>query len=385
MADDAFKIKKGKKEITRDVNMDLLRIIACLYVILIHVGKSRSDVRGGILYQRVFTSAIIGDANALFWALTGCFWFSGSDRDFLRVLKNYIKKILFPAVIFIVLFQTVYGYFEHTFLSVSLHDFRIPDLSGIFCGLFKLDILYWGDGVKHYWYIFEYFRMVLWYPLMAVICDGKHERLVKYILYLSVIPMLCNTLGNLFFGSDLIGINIIPTAMAEIVLGYMIYHNKKGISSNSKRLLKLGVFIVILLLVVRSILQLWTYKAELDMNLLAWNTCFSYVNVTGYLLIFLAADVNLGDIIGNIIIHIAGLTYFVFLIHGIIIKKLSVMGVFDEIYAINSQRPLGEIIYVLESGMVVFIISLILAYSMQFIYKNAEKRVAAILTRLSGR
>lgn len=34
----------------RDIGVDLLRIIACLFVICIHVGKGRTDVRGGGYY-----------------------------------------------------------------------------------------------------------------------------------------------------------------------------------------------------------------------------------------------------------------------------------------------------------------------------------------------
>lgn len=106
----------------KDINIELVRIVACLIVISLHVSQSyiidNTLDKGRLLLRCLFIDGV-----TLFWFIMGYFLFK---KTFKENLKRTITKILIPGILTIVLTQIFYEWIIGTSsLITCIKEFSI--------------------------------------------------------------------------------------------------------------------------------------------------------------------------------------------------------------------------------------------------------------------
>ena len=147
---------KNKKTVvtTKDPGVELMRILGCLIVLACHcVVAYKFD--GQYHPDNTFIAGLWADGVAIFWFVTGFFFFKSSDAG--KKLKNFAVKRLLPALgVGGVLFYLYDWATSDITFSESLHHTR-QEYIDLFLGengLLKLNSPFPKSG--HFWYVIVY-------------------------------------------------------------------------------------------------------------------------------------------------------------------------------------------------------------------------------------
>lgn len=139
---------------TRSHAIELVKIIACLLVIMAHIQVVIND-GNSIVTGRLFFSTIIADDVPLFLLVTGFFFFHRihSDSDivpaFPHKAKTFLSRIYIPTIAYIII-NILYRYFTGPQGSILTADWN-------YLGRFVFRLAP-GD---HLWYICTYMSFVI--------------------------------------------------------------------------------------------------------------------------------------------------------------------------------------------------------------------------------
>lgn len=212
------KRKKGGKNNLRDSRIELLRIIACLFVVTLHT-KSSSSVNGELIFGRVMFSNLIADGVSIFLLITGFYFFNKSSY-FYR-LKRLIVKIFIPTFLYI-LFLLLLPYLQNMPLNLT----EIGN-SLILC------ITRWEPYIHnsgHLWYMFVYMLIVLVSPVLQLIHDKLLDNTAgrTVILTATFVMLLANDLtGNMIFHSSQVPLKAFAPACLIVLSGSALYEIRK--------------------------------------------------------------------------------------------------------------------------------------------------------------
>ena len=139
-----------KKEKARDISIDLIRVVACMTVILIHLSlQLLNPAYNRIDWSRLLEKCFFTDGVPLFFMITGFFLVNG--RSYKKIWKSTLKKILFPSFIFVIFVQLFNPFILN---KMSLAD-NIKNLNfsvtPIIQSILKADVSYLNALCKHLW------------------------------------------------------------------------------------------------------------------------------------------------------------------------------------------------------------------------------------------
>ena len=197
----------------KDINLEYIRAIACLGVVLIHVMKSAHDIFYNMPQASLFICDIFVDN--LRWCVPVFLMISGyllldPDKEVpLAKLAKYIWRI---AVVLAV-FGTGFAFLELVFEAKSIQVLMIPQ------AFYKVLT---GDTWNHLWYLYTLIMLYCFLPLMKSVTSklGVTElsfTCIMIVLFVSILPALKDI--GLSLG---IPLNVIPVYMLYMILGYMI-------------------------------------------------------------------------------------------------------------------------------------------------------------------
>ena len=96
-----------KKEKKRDYAVELIRIYACITVILMHLSLHIYNIYDvQVDWSRLFEKAFFTEGIPLFLMITG--FFIANGRTYKKILKNTFFKILIPTFIYVIFSQIFY-------------------------------------------------------------------------------------------------------------------------------------------------------------------------------------------------------------------------------------------------------------------------------------
>ncbi len=91
----------------RDTSVDLIRIVACLMVIAVHLSlRVLNQAYNRIDWSRLLEKSFLTDGVPLFLMITGFFLANG--RSYKKIWKNTFVKILLPSMIYVIFTQIFY-------------------------------------------------------------------------------------------------------------------------------------------------------------------------------------------------------------------------------------------------------------------------------------
>lgn len=148
----------------RDPHVELLRIIAAFIVIIVHTNLS-AYINGDVDYSRVFLKCCAADGVAIFWLITGFFYFR--KKNWLHLLRKTVKTIIIPTLVLLLFWQFLGTQFliDHNSIwdSIKIGLDNIGDLKNV---ILEFDTKY-IPHIGYLWYMMVYFLLMLLYPLFS--------------------------------------------------------------------------------------------------------------------------------------------------------------------------------------------------------------------------
>lgn len=374
-------LDKSKK---RDISIDLIRIVACISVILTHLClQVLNRCYNRIDWSRLLEKSFLTDGVPLFFMITGFFLVNG--RSYKKIWKSTFLKILLPTFIFVIFVQMFQPFILNQASFIDCIRNVNFSLVPIIQAILKADVKYLGSLCDHLWYIFSYIKIVIWIPILWLVCkETDNSKLARRIMLgLSFASAILTDIQK-FWIIPVVGeiniLTIIPREIMYVLLGYELFVHKDKIKNNKK--------ICIISLIGFIIVNLIRYKTEMfymvlnyltDIvgrpNFMEWR--YTSLNIFSgiFLFLFLYSFEIKNEKISKILVWISDKTFGIYLIHYLILAKIDLYK-FEKI-----EKFIFEILYLIIGLIVTFAISIIIVAIIQKIsraivklFKTKEKR-----------
>lgn len=375
---------KNTQKNKRDVTIEFIRVIACLIVIATHLSLQVYNVYDvQVDWSRLFQKCFLTDAVPLFFMITGFFLVNG--RSYKKIWKSTAKKILLPTFIF-VLFTQAFRLFlinkESFMYCIQNLNFNIQ---GIVECILKADVSYLNGIGDHLWYIFAYIRIVIWIPILWLVCkEEKTPKMARRIMIgLEILSLLLSDVQR--FVTLPIGkiytYNIIGKEILYVLLGYELFVHKDKIRKNKKVcLFSLMAFVIVNVIRYKIEMQYMIINHYTDIlgreNFLDWNYTFLNIISATSLFMFLYTFEIKNEKLSKLILWLSDKTFGIYLIHYIILAKVDLYK-FEKI-----GKVIYELIYLAIGLVVTFIVSVMIVTFikkiLQIVMKIFDKKEVTI-------
>ena len=276
----------------REYSFDVLRVIAMVMVIIIHVSNvycRNFELLGNDQYiVSLIFNTVSRISVPIFFMISGALLL---DRKFNK--KKYFSRI-FRFLLVIVVWDIIYLVWEYFYLGVS-YD--------------KLYMLFIEPYRAHLWFLYTIIILYILQPLLKLILD-KSNNLVKILLFilwlvLSSISLYDLNIANLFTLFGYIG---------YFVIGKYLYEFVKNNDLNKYNIL------MVILLVLSYIESVYlNYKASYDLNMF-YNLFFAYrspfIILASFIAFILCYNLFHNKKSNKTIMIISDVSFGVYLIHG---------------------------------------------------------------------
>lgn len=314
----------------RELGIELLRIIACFLVVVIHIKLSDLENDGGIIKEQVLLSCLSGYAVAVFFAITGCFWYR-QDKPFKDVIIKHVRTILIPTFVVIMIFLIFREYLFAENIIPTLADVSAPNMGNFFKGILSQtpELIGQHDTFAIYWYVIDFTLLLIWYPLVRVIVkDEIGEKIMWAFVIIAFINRAFEEI-QWFTNWDfnIREISIVPMALVMTMLGHLIYSKKEFILNNARVCRICSAILYVLSILMSYTLQYKLYKVNPSVGpeFANWKHTPAFLIVISLLVFFISLDnLKIGNVAQKIILTISGFTFYVYLIHnGVTLKMMS--------------------------------------------------------------
>lgn len=224
----------------RNYNLDLLRILACFMVIVIHVCATNWDnTNTNSFYFAIYNiyDSLVRASVPLFVMISGVFFLNQKEIETKKLYKTKILKLC----VFYFSWNIIYYFFD---IFIYKYDFTILSfLNKVILGHF------------HLWFIPMIIGLYIISPLLTKITMNSSSKLVKYFITIFMVGCLMTTIDYCTFlpKYELIHnfisklpIDIICQYYSYFLLGYYLY-NYDFTRIEKKKILLSGTFIICIL------------------------------------------------------------------------------------------------------------------------------------------
>lgn len=350
-----------------DISVELLRIIACLIVVGTHIKLSDLPValpNNSIDLGRTIMGGFLGEGVTIFFIIMGFFLLK--NKDFGKLLKKTFLAILVPAIIYILLVQVIIEWLNGEMSlpqSVLAPSFDITQFSSL---------LKWNIGditlASHLWYIISYVQIMLTFPLVKAIADDEHTKTRWYIMALGLAAVILGDIQKVYefpFGA-VKGFTVVTSPVLLCLIGHELYKVREKLRGNAFTLIG-GLVLYLVTHAALTFFQLLLYRRDYTIgHVFSWDSSFAILGALGMIVFCLSIDIR-GKWLGNAVVFIGKNTFYVYIIHMAVIRKLNTMGVQDKVLRMLEGVKYGELWYTLSYMLFVFGLSLVGAIIMNAI------------------
>lgn len=321
-----------KKEKKRDYAVELIRIYACITVILMHLSLHIYNIYDvQVDWSRLFEKAFFTEGIPLFLMITG--FFIANGRTYKKILKNTFFKILIPTFIYVIFSQIFYEFIvNHETFMHCLQNWKLYiNLPGITEAILKADTSYLKGICDHLWYIFTYVKIVIWIPVLWLVCKNEKipnlaRRIMIILQFIHMLLIDIQRFITLPIG-QISSITLIDFEIIYVLLGYEMFLRKDSIRGNKKlRLISFVMFILLNSLRYKLEQQLMILNSYTDIlgraTLVEWR--YTVLNVfTGIFTFafFYSFDIT-SERLQKFLKWVSDKTFGIYLVHYLIIAKV---------------------------------------------------------------
>ena len=342
---------------SKDINVELLRVIACLLVIGVHLlpGYVAGD---HVMKARMFMACICSDSVIYFWFIMGFFLFR--NKPFKQVVTSAIKTVVIPAAVFVVATEILNDWITGNRTFIDCITVMNVDWKPIIKSVLSWNATGFTNG-SHLWYVFSYMIIILWLPIVRYVCVEERWKTRVYIYIFAQLYLLIQLIQQAIPQMPTLVPQLLPIELVYVILGYDIYLLYKKRLFGKKAAI-LGLLIFFMAELFRMVVQSYmTLKLQNQGYLMCWNTFPSMFAGVGLTVFILSIPV---DRIKSFVLFISGKTYPIFLLHWVVIRYHKSAEVFQSIIKItnvDSGGVIESIAYQLLMMLYVFVCSLVLA------------------------
>lgn len=363
----AEEIVNTKKENKRDASVDLIRIVACLFVIATHMSlQVLNQAYNRIDWSRLLEKSFLADGVPLFLMITG--FFIANGRSYKKIWKQTAVKVLLPSIIYILFTQIFYMFIINKESIVWCIQNIVNSLNPILIlkGIVTGNMATINGLCEHLWYVLTYVKIIIWVPLLWLICmNEKNSILARRIVIIAGILAAIITDIQRFTVLPEIGFikvfNIVDRSILYVLLGYELFVHKDKLKGNKKVfIISSIVFLFINFIRYKIEVQYMVVNSFTDIvgreTFIGWkDTCISIISGLALFAGIYSIKIN-NEFLSKIILWIADKTFGIYLIHYLIIAKVDLykFEIFEKFYE--------EIIYLIVGVICTFAISLLSVY-----------------------
>ena len=376
------KIKSTKVVKKRDASIELIRIFACITVVLTHLSLNVFDqYHSQVDWSRLFEKCFFSDGVPIFYMIMGFFLMNG--RSYRKIWKSTLKKVVVPVLIFVLFAQVFYMFIlnKQTFTWCLQNAGANLNLQGILKTIITGDVIHINSLCSHLWYIVSYLKITLWIPVLWLLCknDNNSKLARRMIIGFGVLAALIRDIQR-FVVLPIGKINVFEMVDIDILyvlLGYELFVYKDKIKNNKKVCVIAGIAFVAINVI----------RYKIEMNYMVLNNFYeitgresfvdwkcTVLNVISAAAAFIALysfDIQ-NEKISKIINWIADKTFGIYLIHYLLLAKIDLYK-FDKIGTLAY-----ELIYLAIGVVVIFVASLLIVCLLRLIkdlFVNGYKKI----------
>ena len=316
----------------RQYSFDILRVIAMIMVVIVHVSNIYSRSFGIISRSSYLISLLFNTISRISVPLF--FMISGSlllDRKFDK--NKYIKRII-KFIILIIVWDIIYLVWEYLYLGIKYNN------------LLRLLI---EPYRTHLWFLYSIVVIYLTQPILKIILDKSniYIKLLFLFIWLTVssLCMFNSVLASSFSLCNYIGYFIIGKYINDLSIKY--------------DLKKYNIVFILLIIISLTLSIILNYKISISSNSF-FNIFFAYRTpfiMTSSILFFILVNYNYKkDGINSFIKTLSSVSLGVYLIHGIFLDITSKLFIYSSINSLIGI-PLFSIIILVLSIISVLIIN----------------------------
>ena len=308
---------------TKNHSIELVRIIACLLVIMAHsqIGIVESNA---IVSGRLALSTSIADDVPLFLLVTGFFFFGRikSDTDIITTFpykaKSFLSRVYIPTIVYI-LISILYRYFTASTPLASIGD---ADWNYLGRFIFRLAP---GD---HLWYICTYMSFIFFFPMLAFVCQDEpgKNKLRRILLGIAIGGAVIGDV-QYFFKMTMIDIDKFLWGYCTIflIIGYELSLFVRNFDGKQKKLFVAGSVLYLIGFFIKFGLQnyMFTEYGYVN-NRFRWLQCSPcFVTATGLFITVYALGtwIKQKSIPSRIINFVGSCTFAIYLFHMLVVSE----------------------------------------------------------------
>lgn len=365
------KKEEGKVAKKRDSSIELIRIVACITVVLTHLSLNVFDqYHSQVDWSRLFEKCFFSDGVPLFYMIIGFFLMNG--RSYKKIWKSTLKKVVVPVLIFVIFVQVFYMFIinKQTFFWCIQNVGANLNLQGIFKTIITGDVIHINSLCSHLWYIISYLKITLWIPVLWLLCkDNDNSKLARrMILGFGILATIIRDIQR--FAILPIGeikvFQMVDIDILYVLLGYELFVHKDKIKNN-KKVCAISAILFVAINVIRYKIEMQYmvlnnfYEITGRESFVDWKcTALNIISAIAMFSAIYSFDIkNLK--LSKFINWIADKTFGIYLIHYLLLAKIDLYK-FDKIGTL-----MYELIYLVVGVIVIFTASLLIVWVLRLI------------------
>lgn len=363
------KIENKENVKKRDISVELVRVVACILVVAIHLSlQVFNQYYSQVDWSRLFEKCFFTDGVPLFFMITG--FFIANGRSYKKTWKSVGKKILLPVAVYILFAQVFYMFItnKESIMWCIQNAFVNLNLQGIVRAILTGDVIHINSLCAHLWYIFSHIKIVIWMPVLWLICKNEQTSNLarRMIIGFGIFSFIMQDVQK-FVTIPVDSLNIftmVDPAILYVLFGYELFINKDKIKKNKKICL-----ISIVLFTIANVL-----KYKLEMQYMVMNNYYDIVGRSSFLewkytslniissiclFMFLYSFEIKSEKFSKIITWLSDKTFGVYLVHYLLIAKV-------DLYKFDKLGRLGEeLVYLVLSITITFAASVLVVVALR--------------------
>lgn len=308
---------------TRDVGVELARVVACLIVIGVHV-KLPSLVESSYDYGRILISCILSDGVALFWFISGFFLFESTSYQ--RALRRMLTHVLAPAFAVGMVSFLLQGVLRYGILGAVQRP--VSDYLHIAWG-----ILCWENPFElapHLWYVFAYALVILGFPLLKLFSDylcARPQRERTFLLVVLALLGINDLTRNATLEFSHHGLAAAVPAAIEMICGRIVYRHRVQLTKRMPLTVVPLVFLATNAL--RAAIQLHDYQIDSSViHLSRWYSVAALICVLCIFHLCFSWDQRTPETKSRrIVVTLGSYTFPVYLVHYLVVGFFDTLGI----------------------------------------------------------